>query len=143
MNAKKTMTTNQRCLDEVFTVSSLEKASGDCAVPDPKKHGCNRKQGQQGNFSLDPSGQQIAYASTRCFIESTGAALAPLPIGWTVVRSSLHRAILLICVSAWVLCSIVLALAAYLVLRDAETPRSQLRHRAAQECTVRATVLRA
>jgi MFS family permease len=65
------------------------------------------------------------------FIESAGAALAPLMAGLIAVRSSLHTAILLICVSAWVLCSILLAFAAYLVPRDIEALRRALRERAA------------
>jgi len=67
------------------------------------------------------------------FIESAGAALAPWLAGLIAVRSSLHNAILLICVSTWVLCSIFFAFAAYLVPRDIETLRSQLRERAERE----------
>ena len=67
------------------------------------------------------------------FIESAGAALAPLLAGLIAVRSSLHNAILLICVSTWVLCSIFFAFAAYLVPRDIKTLRSQLRERAELE----------
>ena len=47
------------------------------------------------------------------FIESAGAALAPLMAGLIAVRSSLHNAILLICVSTWVLCSIFFGVVAY------------------------------
>ncbi|MGD1995525.1 MAG: MFS transporter [Anaerolineae bacterium] len=67
------------------------------------------------------------------FIESAGAALAPWLAGLIAVRSSLHDAILLICVAAWVLCAILLAFAAYLVPRDIQTLRSQLRRRARLE----------
>ncbi len=67
------------------------------------------------------------------FIESAGAALAPLLAGLIAVRSSLHNAILLICISTWVLCSIFFAFAAYMVPRDIETLRSQLRERAELE----------
>ena len=67
------------------------------------------------------------------FIESGGAALAPLLAGLIAVRSSLHNAILLICISTWVLCSIFFAFAAHLVPRDIETLRSQLRERAELE----------
>jgi len=67
------------------------------------------------------------------FIESAGAALAPLLAGLIAVRSSLHNAILLICISTWVLCSIFFAFAAHLVPRDIETLRSQLRERAELE----------
>jgi len=64
------------------------------------------------------------------FIESAGAALAPWMAGLIAVRSSLQNAILLICVSTWVLCSIFFAFAAYLVPLDIETLRQAMRERA-------------
>jgi MFS family permease len=64
------------------------------------------------------------------FIENAGAALAPFLAGLIAVRSSLHRSILLICVTAWVLCSILFAFAAYLIPRDIETLRQAMRERA-------------
>jgi len=67
------------------------------------------------------------------FIESAGAALAPFLAGLIAVRSSLKDAILIICVSAWVLCSIFFAFTAYLVPEDIRTLRSQMRQRAEQE----------
>jgi len=67
------------------------------------------------------------------FVESAGAALAPFLAGLIAVRSSLHNAILLICFSAWVLCSVFLAFAAYLVPRDIEALRRAMRERAEQE----------
>jgi len=67
------------------------------------------------------------------FIENAGAALAPLLAGLIAVRSSLQQAILLICVSTWVLCSIFLAVTAYLVPRDIETLRQAMRERAELE----------
>jgi len=67
------------------------------------------------------------------FIESAGAALAPLIAGLIAVRSSLHNAILIICISTWIICSIFFAFAAYLVPRDIETLRSQMRERAELE----------
>jgi len=71
--------------------------------------------------------------SVQYFIESAGAALAPWLAGMIAVRSSLHNAILLICVSTWVLCSIFFAFVAYLVPRDIETLRTQMRERAELE----------
>jgi len=53
--------------------------------------------------------------------------------GLIAVRYSLQTAILLICVSAWVLCSIFFAFAAYLIPRDVETLRRQMRERAEKE----------
>ena len=67
------------------------------------------------------------------FIESAGAALAPLIAGMIADRSSLQDAILLICVSTWLLCSVFFAFAAYLVPRDIATLRGQMRERAELE----------
>lgn len=67
------------------------------------------------------------------FIENTGAALAPLLAGLIAVRSSLHLAILLICVSAWLLGSVFLAFTAYLVPEDIRTLRQQMAERALLE----------
>lgn len=64
------------------------------------------------------------------FIENGGAALAPLLAGIIANATSLHVAILSISVSAWVLGAIVLAFAAYLVPKDIQTLRQQLRDRA-------------
>jgi MFS family permease len=67
------------------------------------------------------------------FIENAGAALAPFLAGLIAVRSSLHNAILIICISAWVVDSILFAVAAYLVPEDIKTLRKQLRERAEKE----------
>ena len=67
------------------------------------------------------------------FIENAGAALAPFLAGLIAVRSSLHNAILIICISAWIIDSILFAVAAYLVPEDIKTLRQQLRERAEQE----------
>jgi MFS family permease len=67
------------------------------------------------------------------FIENAGAALAPFLAGLIALRSSLHDAILIICVSAWVVDAILFAVTAYLVPEDIKTLRSQLSERAEQE----------
>ena len=67
------------------------------------------------------------------FIENAGAALAPLIAGFIARDTSLGQAILVICVSAWILGSILLAFTAYFVPQDIETLRQQLRERAALE----------
>jgi MFS family permease len=67
------------------------------------------------------------------FIESAGAALAPLLAGLIADRSSLQDAILLICVSTWVLCAILFAFTAYLAPRDVEALRQAMRERAERE----------
>jgi len=64
------------------------------------------------------------------FIEHGGAALAPLLAGLIAVQSSLQTAIFIICITAWILGSILLAGAAYLVPKDIQTLREQLRERA-------------
>ena len=66
------------------------------------------------------------------FIESAGAAMAPLLAGLIAVRSSLHDAILIVCGSTWVLCAIFLVVVAYLVPHDIETLRQAMRERAAE-----------
>lgn len=72
------------------------------------------------------------------FIESAGATLAPLMAGAMAVRSSLHNAILLICVSTWIVCSVFFAITAYLVPRDIATLRRQMRERADHEQALQA-----
>lgn len=67
------------------------------------------------------------------FIENIGAATAPFIAGLIAVRADLKTAFLLICVSAWVLCSIFYAVAAYLIPRDIAVLRTQLRERAEME----------
>jgi MFS family permease len=67
------------------------------------------------------------------FIENGGAALAPLIVGVIADRASIHAAILAICVSAWLICFVLLAFAAYLVPEDIDTLRAQLQERADHE----------
>ena len=66
------------------------------------------------------------------FIESAGAAMAPLLAGLIAVRSSLHDAILIVCGSAWVLCAIFLVAVAYLLPHDIADLRQAMRQRAAE-----------
>lgn len=72
------------------------------------------------------------------FMENIGAALSPWLAGVIAVRYSLHSAILYICVIAWLIGAILLAFAAYLVPRDIEVLRQQMRERAAKEKTLQA-----
>ncbi len=67
------------------------------------------------------------------FIENGGAALAPLIVGVIADRASIHVAILTICVSAWLICFVLLGFAAYLVPEDIDTLRAQLQERADSE----------
>jgi fucose permease len=66
-------------------------------------------------------------------LESAGAALSPWIAGLIADRSSLHDAILLICVSAWVLCAVFFAFTARVVPHDIAILRGQLRERAQRE----------
>jgi MFS transporter, Spinster family, sphingosine-1-phosphate transporter len=71
--------------------------------------------------------------SIQYFIENGGAALAPLLAGFIARAYSLHIAILIICVSTWLIGAVVLAFAANLIPRDIGTLRSQMRARAEAE----------
>lgn len=73
------------------------------------------------------------------FIESSGAALAPLLAGFIARETSLGQAILLICISTWILGSIFLAVTAYLVPTDIHTLRGQMRQRAEHELALAGT----
>lgn len=67
------------------------------------------------------------------FIENAGAALAPLMAGFIARDTSLGQAILVICITAWILGSIFLAFTAYFVPEDIRTLRQQMRDRAKLE----------
>lgn len=66
-------------------------------------------------------------------IESAGAALAPLIAGAIADRSSLHDAILLICVSTWIVCAFFFTFAARTAPYDIAVLRNEMRERAARE----------
>jgi MFS family permease len=67
------------------------------------------------------------------FIENAGAALAPFLAGLIAVRTSLHDAILIICIAAWIIDAILFVFAVYLIPEDIRILRGQLRERAEQE----------
>jgi len=66
-------------------------------------------------------------------IEQGGSAIAPALAGAIAVASSLHNAILYICVGAWILCFVFILGAIYLLPRDIATLRSQMAERAKLE----------
>jgi MFS family permease len=66
-------------------------------------------------------------------IENGGAALAPLLAGLIARPYSLHLAILSICLSAWILATVLLGFTAHLVPRDIQTLRDQMRERSELE----------
>jgi MFS family permease len=65
------------------------------------------------------------------FIESAGAASAPLISGLIADATSLQDSILIICISAWVLCFIFFLGAIYFIPRDVQDLHNQLLERAA------------
>jgi MFS family permease len=65
--------------------------------------------------------------------DNIGSALAPLLAGMIADRSSLHAAILIICVSTWLLCAALFAVVALLVPRDVEQLRQTMKARAEEE----------
>lgn len=69
------------------------------------------------------------------FIESAGAALAPLLAGFIADQSSLHTAILSICISTWIICGIVFAMVRKTISFDVE-----MLHRQLLERTVKSTI---
>jgi predicted MFS family arabinose efflux permease len=64
------------------------------------------------------------------FIEDAGSALAPLLAGFIADNSSLEYAILVICVTAWLIGAVLLAGAAINVPKDMDVLRGQMRERA-------------
>ena len=71
--------------------------------------------------------------SIESLIESAGAALSPLIAGLIADRSSLGTAILLICVSTWLLCALFFIGVAIVVPGDIRTLRAQMQARADTE----------
>lgn len=68
--------------------------------------------------------------SIQYFIESAGAALAPLLAGFIADRSSLRVSILVICITAWVLCAIFFLIASRFIHKDVHDLRHQMKERA-------------
>jgi MFS family permease len=71
--------------------------------------------------------------SIQMFIESGGAALAPLLAGIIADNSSLRLSILVISIIAWILCATFYIMAALIVPQDISVLRSQLQERASLE----------
>jgi len=68
--------------------------------------------------------------AVQSFIESIGAAFAPLIVGAISDQLSLKAAFLIICIATWIICAIFFALAARMIPKDIELLRSQMRQRA-------------
>ena len=67
------------------------------------------------------------------FADNIGSALAPWLAGLIAVAYSLHLAILVICISTWLLCALLFGVTALLVPRDVERLREAMRARAEME----------
>ena len=67
------------------------------------------------------------------FLESIGAALAPLMVGLISDALNLKAAFLIICVVAWVLCAIFFVGVAFVIPKDIAQLRGQMRDRADHE----------
>jgi MFS family permease len=67
------------------------------------------------------------------FAENFGSALAPFLAGLIAVSFSLHLAILVICISAWILCAVLFGATALLIPRDVERLRQAMQRRANED----------
>jgi len=76
-----------------------------------------------------PETRSTAQA-VRKLVEDGGAALAPYLAGVIAMRSSLHVAIIAICVSTWLACAALFGAVAYFVPDDVEALRRTMRRRA-------------
>jgi MFS family permease len=83
-------------------------------------------------FDISPPEIRGSAHALESFIEGSGASLAPFLTGLLAVRTSLHTAILTICVGTWLLCGFLFALAIWSAPRDIMALRAELRARAAQ-----------
>ena len=68
--------------------------------------------------------------SIQYFIESAGAALSPLLVGFIADETSLKSAFLIICVSTWVLCAIFFLFTARVLPKDIKVLRDEMQARA-------------
>jgi MFS family permease len=71
--------------------------------------------------------------SVQYFIESIGAATAPLMVGLIADQTSLKNAFLLICISTWLLCAVFFFITSLFIKKDIDTLRSVMSQRANNE----------
>ncbi len=83
-------------------------------------------------FDISPPEIRGSAQALESFIEGSGASLAPFLTGLLAKQTSLHTAILSICLSTWLLCGVLFALAIQSAPRDIQALRAELRARAAQ-----------
>ncbi len=80
---------------------------------------------------IAPEARSTAHSMTY-FAENIGSAAAPFLAGLIAVRSSLHAAILTICVTTWLICTALFGVVAYRVPQDVEGLRRLMQERAQQ-----------
>jgi len=80
---------------------------------------------------IEPEVRSTAHAA-EYLVENSGSALAPFLAGLIAVRSSLHTAILAICVGTWVVCALLFGVLTLRVPQDMERLRRVMRERALQ-----------
>lgn len=71
--------------------------------------------------------------SVQYFIESLGAAFAPLIVGLIADQTSLKNAFLIICIFTWVLCAIFFFITSLYIKHDVDILRSEMSQRADRE----------
>jgi len=71
--------------------------------------------------------------SVQYFIESIGAATAPLMVGLIADQTSLKNAFLLICIATWILCAIFFFITSLFITKDIDILRSEMFQRAKNE----------
>ncbi len=80
---------------------------------------------------ITPPEVRSTAQAVRKLVEDGGAALAPWLAGLIATRTSLHTAIISICVSTWLASAALLVVVGYFVPRDIEALRQTMRKRAA------------
>jgi len=81
---------------------------------------------------IEPEARSTAHSLTY-FAENIGSAAAPFLAGLIAVRSSLHVAILVICISTWLVCAALFGSVAYRIPHDIEALRRLMAERAERE----------
>jgi MFS family permease len=71
--------------------------------------------------------------SVQYFIESLGAATAPLIVGLIADQTSLKNAFLIICISTWIVCAIFFFITSLFIKKDVEILRGEMSRRADDE----------
>jgi MFS family permease len=84
-------------------------------------------------FDITPPEVRSTAQAVEYFVESSGAALAPLMAGFIADKLNLEISILSICTISWLLCFVFYLGAMFTIKRDVHTLRTQMEERAALE----------